>query len=310
MTPSGDRLDGSSPSADGLARSLLPRCSFPPAGTPVTCAFSGGADSTALLVLAGAAGCVVTAVHVDHQLRASSTAEADRAEALAASLAVPFQRRTVTVGPGANVEARARAARRAALGPAAMTGHTADDQAETVLINLLRGAGASGLSGMRPGPTKPLLGLRRAETRALCDGLRLTPVDDPSNADDQFLRNRVRHAVLPHLADVAGRDVVPLLVRSADVLRADDELLDHLAAAIDATDARALAGADPALARRALRRWLVVDGLPPDLATVERALAVARGDGIACELGAGRRLRRHRQRLQIVDVRASPTAAQ
>ncbi len=110
-----------------------------------------------------------------------------------------------------------------------LTGHTADDQAETVLINLLRGAGASGLAAMRPGPTKPLLALRRAETVALCADLGLDPVIDPSNADRRFLRNRVREEVLPLLCDVAKRDVVPLLLRTGELLRDDDDLLDELA---------------------------------------------------------------------------------
>ena len=86
-----------------------------------------------------------------------------------------------------------------------MTGHTADDQAETVLLNLLRGASLPGLGAVRPGPTRPLLALRRAETVALCAAMDLTVVNDPSNHDPRHLRNRVRHELLPALADlVAG----------------------------------------------------------------------------------------------------------
>ena len=146
-----------------------------------------------------------------------------------------------------------------------------------MLINLLRGAGTSGLAAMQPGPTKPLLALRRAQTRALCASSGLHPIDDPSNADQRFVRNRVRHEVLPLLSDVAKRDVVPLLVRTSDVLRADDRLLDLLAAEIDPTDALALGAADPALARRALRAWISAGRYPPDGATLDRAMDVVRG---------------------------------
>jgi tRNA(Ile)-lysidine synthase len=291
-----------------LLDALLPRCTFPPAATAVTCAFSGGPDSTALLALASAAGCDVTAIHIDHQLRATSAAEAERAAQLAGTIGVRFQQHTVEVGPGPNLEARARAARAAVLPVDALTGHTADDQAETTLINLLRGAGASGLAGMRPGPTKPLLALRRAETAALCAELGLDPVIDPSNADPRFLRNRIRDEVLPLLCDVAKRDVVPLLQRTGELLRDDDDLLDALAATIDPSDARAVAAAAAPLARRALRTWLEVDGYVPDLATLNRALDVARGVATACELGGDRRLQRHRQRLEIVPGAPRATA--
>src|SRR5436190_13889516 len=103
---------------------LLARCTFPPAGVPVTCAVSGGPDSLALLVLAVAAGCDVTAVHVDHGLREGSAAEAEVVRAAAERFGAHFHAESVTVAPGANLEARARAARRAALPPEALTGHT------------------------------------------------------------------------------------------------------------------------------------------------------------------------------------------
>jgi tRNA(Ile)-lysidine synthase len=109
----------------------------------------------------------------------------------------------------------------------------------------------------------------------------------------------VRQELLPLLADVAERDVVPLLARTADLLRVDEELLTRLAADIDPTDAKALTAADPALARRAVRRWLTVAGYPPDAAAVERVLAVARGEATACELSGGTRITRTAQRLTI-----------
>ena len=266
-------------------------------------AFSGGPDSTALLALARHAGLVVTAHHVDHGLRPTSGAEADQAAAIAVALGCPIVVHRVAVAPGANLEARARAARRAALPAGAMTGHTADDQAETVLLRLLRGAGAAGLAAIEPGPRHPLLGLRRAETHTVADAVTavhgLSPVRDPSNDSPAHRRNRVRAEVVPLLADVAARDVVPLLTRTADLLRADEALLARLAAEIDPTDARALAAADPALARRAVRGWLTVSGYPPDAAAVERVLGVARGDALGCELNGGLRVTRSAQRLTL-----------
>lgn len=291
-----------------MLASLLARCSFPTPGTRVTCAVSGGADSTALLALAIAAGLEVTAVHVDHGLRKGSHLEADTVRATALRLGAGFASVTVEVGDGPNLEARAREARRAALPADALTGHTADDQAETVLLNLLRGAALPGLGAMRPGPTKPLLALRRAETVALCDALGLATVDDPSNRDPRHLRNRVRHELLPLLADMGRRDPVPLLTRQADLARDESDLLDTLAATIDATDAKALAAAPPALARRAVRRWLTTDH-PPDAASVERVLAVAAGTAEAAEVAGGRRVERHRQRLTL-SAPANPSASE
>lgn len=279
------------------AESLLARCTFPAAGTPLVCAVSGGADSLALLVLAAAAGCEVTAVHVDHGLRAESAGEAEVVAAAAARYGAAFLSVEVDVGAGGNLEARARAARRAALPPGAATGHTADDQAETILLNLLRGAGLDGLAGIRPGPTKPILTLRRAETHALCAAEGLVPVQDPSNSDPTFRRNRVRHELLPLLDDIAQRDMVPVLVRQAALLRDEADLIDDLSSRIDSGDAGALAAAPPALARRALRALLGDGDHPPSSAAVERVMAVARGEVTACELEGGRRVSRSRGRL-------------
>ena len=266
------------------------------------CAVSGGADSLALLVLAVAAGGDVTAVHVDHGLRPGSAEEADVVAAAAARFGARCRRVRVEVAPGPNLEARARAARYAALPPDVATGHTADDVAETVLLNLLRGAGLDGLApllGDDPArPQRPLLRLRRAETRALCADLGLTPVEDPSNDDPTHLRNRIRHELLPLLDKLAERDVAAVLARQAALLRDDADLLDELAVALDPTDARALAAAPPALARRAVRRWLRGEH-PPDAAAVERVLAVARNQAVACEVAGGRRVRRSGGRLFV-----------
>ena len=101
---------------------------------------------------------------------------------------------------------------------------------------------------------------------------------------------------------------MPVLVRQADLSRADSDLLDDLAAAIDPTDARALTDLPVALARRAVRGWLT-DDYPPDAATVERVLAVARGEAPGTEIGGGRQVRRRQQRLAVSDRADAPEAA-
>lgn len=297
MTPiAGFSGSASAPWPDGFD-ALLSRCRFPDAGTAVTCAVSGGSDSLALLALAVGAGCVVTAVHVDHGLRVGSAAEADVVAAAADRFGAAFRADRVTVELGPNLEARARAARRSVLPSDVLTGHTADDQAETIILNLIRGAGLSGLAGMAH-EGHPILSLRRHETHQLCRDLGLTPVVDPTNDSPAHRRNRVRHELLPLLVDVSERDIVPVLVRQAEVLRLDAEALDAASASIDPTNARALADAPPALARRAIRTWLTEEH-PPDLATVDRVLAVARGEATGCDVSAGRRVQRTQQRLRI-----------
>jgi tRNA(Ile)-lysidine synthase len=311
--------------AQDLAGALLDRCDFPSA--PAVLAVSGGADSLALLVLAARAGLEVLAVHVDHGLRPGSNREAGVVAAAAAAYGAAFEARSVTVPPGPDLEARARQARYGVLPAGVLTGHTMDDQAETVLLAMLRGAGLDGLAGMRSpggpaaaerpdrtdpidaaaGPVRPLLGLRRSETAALCAAEGLTPVEDPSNRDLRFRRNRVRHQVLPLLCEVAGRDLVPVLARQARLLGDDAGVLEALAAEIDATDTRQLAAAPRPLARRAVRRWLRSAGTfpdaelhPPTADEVARVLAVADGVVRACELTGGRRVERHAGRLRVI----------
>lgn len=288
-------MDGST---SPLIADLLSRCTFPDRGTAVSCAVSGGADSMALLLLAHAHGLDVTAIHVDHGLRANSARDVEIIRPITSQLGIALQVHTISVDDGPNLEARARDARYAVMPVGVMTGHTADDQAETVLINLLRGAASQGLGAMRPGFSRPLLALRREETHALCSAAGISPVDDHTNTDPRFLRNRVRAELLPLMADISHRDPTPLLARTADVLRADNDLLDELARDIDPTDAVALASAPAPLARRAIRQWLA-NPYPPDLATIERVLSVARGDTLACDIGENREIRRSKQRLSL-----------
>jgi len=221
----------------------------------------------------------VTAIHVDHGLRAGSADDAEVVRATAERFGARFEARTVEVALGPNVEARARAARYAALPPDVLTGHTADDQAETILLNLVRGAGLDGLRGM-PRARRPLIQLRRSETHALCDQVGLTPVTDPMNASHALRRNRVRHELLPLLDAIACRDVAAVISRQGDLLTDDAALLD---------------------ARAWLRAGSDDEHHPPDAATVERVLAVARGDAVATDVGGGRRVTRSRGRLTIVN---------
>jgi|TARA_B110001454_G_scaffold92273_1_gene87960 tRNA(Ile)-lysidine synthase len=282
------------------AADLLARCAFPSPGTTVDCAVSGGPDSLALLVLAAEAGLIVTAWHVDHGLRPGSDAEGDRVAVVADSLGAAAVSVTAIVGDGPNLEARAREARLDALPDGVLTGHTADDQAETVLLNLLRGSGVHGSAGIGDPGRRPLLGLRRSETRALCVACGLEPLDDPMNDDPRFVRNRIRNEVLPLLAEVSDRDPVPLLARHAGLAGEAVVLLDALIADIDPTDARTLAVLSPELARLALRGWLtgLLGGRPPDAAAIDRVFDVAGGLVRATEVAGGLRIERSRGRLR------------
>jgi tRNA(Ile)-lysidine synthase len=281
-------------------------------GARVVVACSGGADSLALLALTAAAGVAVEAVHVDHGLRAGSDREFAVVADAARALGVRARSVGVDVAAGPNLEARARDARYAALDAAraeagaafVLVGHTADDQAETVLLNLLRGSATAGLAAMRDVQgtvVRPLLGLRRADTAEICARLGLAPVVDPMNADARFRRVWLRREVVPALEAGADRDLVALLARQAEVLREETDLLDSLAAgalagASDPPAVAKLAALDPALARRAVRQWL--GDPPPALATVDAVLAVVRGERRAVEVPGGGRIARRRGRLE------------
>jgi tRNA(Ile)-lysidine synthase len=255
-------------------------------------------------VLAAAAGCRVTAWHVDHRLRPGSGDEADVVADAARRYGAEFRAVAVDVGPGPNLEDRARRARRGVLPAHACTGHTADDQAETVLLALVRGAGLDGLTGMGP-ERHPLLAIRHAETVALCEAEGLVPVVDPSNDDLGMRRNRIRHQLLPLASDITGRDLVPILARTAALLRADAEVLAAAVGELDPADADALVAAPVGVARRAVRAWLVgslPEGsapYPPSAAAVERVLAVSRGEALACEVAGVGRIARHHRRLVV-----------
>lgn len=173
-----------------------------------------------------------------------------------------------------------------------MTGHTLDDQAETVLINLMRGAGPQGLAGMRPGFRHPILGVRRAETENLCRLLGLTPVNDPTNLHPRFVRNRIRHELLPLMNEIASRDASPLVARSSDHVRSANDFMVEAARGIDATSCASLKALPSPLAREALRQWLTADGYAPSAADLDRVWLVVHHEAVACELSGGRRVSR------------------
>ena len=281
---------------------------------PVVVACSGGSDSLALLALSAEAGLAPVAVHVDHGARAGSAAEAGVVAGFAKQLGTGFAAERVSVPPGPNFEARAREARYAALerarerlgATAILVGHTRDDQAETVLLNVLRGAGVSGLAGMparRGAVIRPLLGVARADLGAVCRRLALCPIEDPMNADPVHRRVWLRREVIPALEAGAARDLRAVLARQAAVARADADVLDELAGELlsrvtgedGSVQTVPLVAAPVALARRALRLWL---GPPPPSATeIDKLLAVASGDPLAVELAGGTTVRRSGRRL-------------
>ena len=249
-----------------------------PADRALLVGCSGGADSLALAAgaahVARGAGLAYAGVVVDHGLQEGSAGVAATArDALAGLGYADVAVVRVEVLTGAGPEAAARQARyaaleaeRAARGATLLLGHTRDDQAETVLLGLARGSGARSLAGMRvrtDARLRPLLGLPRSTTVACCAELGLRPWSDPHNADPAYARARVRSRVLPVLESELGPGVAAALARSADLLRADADLLDELAAEAAVAigrdgglDCARLASLRPALRTRVLHAWL------------------------------------------------------
>lgn len=228
-------------------------------------ACSGGADSLALTVAAAdwltRHQIFPRAVIIDHQLRPTSASEARETSQLLDSLEIANTVIPVEVTAGAGLEAAAREARYQALRAYAtqtfpgqtvgiLLGHTLDDQAETVLLGLARGAGARAIAGMRPHWTetrgaetlhfyRPLIhSIRRTDTEGFCQQLNLPYVNDPTNfldgpwrsrAGDPLPRVGLRHTVLPELSKALHQDVVPALARTARLVAADAEFIEEYA---------------------------------------------------------------------------------
>jgi tRNA(Ile)-lysidine synthase len=284
--------------------------------TRVIAALSGGSDSVALVHLlreladAGALR-LVGIVHFNHQLRASADADEHFAAGVAASLHLPFTSDREDVSARAirehrSVEDAARTARHAFFerarvackADAVALGHTRDDQAETVLLRLIRGAGPRGLAGMHPKNghiIRPLLGCRRQDLRGWLEERTLPFVEDETNQDVSIPRNRVRAELLPLLAARFNPGIVDVLADQAELSREASEWMDATADVLAARivrrtalpdgakqydiDAANLLAAPPALRRRVLWRAMseVAGGRPIAFGHVATALRLIEG---------------------------------
>jgi tRNA(Ile)-lysidine synthase len=260
-------------------------------------AVSGGPDSLALLLLAHAAyPGRVHAATVDHGLRAESAAEAAFVAGLCGELGVPHVTLAANMTDKVNVQAAARARRYALLGRWAgevkagclLTAHHLDDQAETLVMRLLRGSGLAGLSGVRavnPPLVRPLLGWRREELAAVVRAAGVDPVVDPSNQDERFDRARIRR----RLAEAQWLDPAPL-ARSAAALAEAEDALEWAVERLwrERVDGLTLdpAGLPAELRRRLVLRLLAAIGGPaPRGEEVGRLLATLDGGGTATLAG-------------------------
>lgn len=231
-------------------RRTIRRHGLCPPGTRLLVGLSGGSDSVALLFLmkelAPSGGFTLTSLaHLNHRLRASAAGDEQFCRTLADEAGVPIVVESIDVAAYAqsqrlSVEDAARRLRYDFLHRAAGTtgadriavGHTRDDQAETFLLKLIRGAGLTGLGGIYPRREKvvrPLLGISRAELREYLASRGQTWVEDETNADVENPRNRIRHRVLPELDRAYGGDVSQAIARAAAIVREDGQWLGELA---------------------------------------------------------------------------------
>lgn len=237
---------------------LAVRRAVRPLEGPAIVGLSGGADSLALVAAAAAEAKNVEAVVVDHGLQDGSDEVAENAANQARVLGIPAQVRTVEVA-GENVEAAAREARYAALAEAAQgreiwVAHTAEDQAETLLLGALRG-NPVGMKSRAGALVRPLLQVRRAQTQAACKELGLNAWQDPMNTDPAYRRVRIRHEVLPLLGEIIGGDAVAPLATTAERIAADNTYIED-SGITTTTDCAELASNPAAIRTRRIAQWL------------------------------------------------------
>ena len=241
-------------------------------GDSVIAAVSGGADSVAMLfalyLLRDELGITLEAAHFNHHLRG---AESDRDEAFVTDFCgrydIPLHLGSGRIVPGKKgLEAAARDARYAFLrrlpGKVA-TAHTADDNAETVLMRLIRGTGLKGLGAIAPvsgNVIRPMLTVTRDDVEAFLEEYALPHVEDSSNGTDDFLRNRIRHGILP-LMRAENPRIGENLSAMALLLRQDEACLQAMIPEEQMPDVSRLKAMEPALRRRALERFLKAQGV-------------------------------------------------
>lgn len=207
--PAGQRPGAAAARTLELVAAMIDRYRLLGAADRVLVAFSGGPDSTACALALADLGHEVVLGHVDHGMRPGSGDDAARCREIASRLGVGIETRIVRVDPP--TEAEARQVRYAALEEMAegtgagriATGHTMDDQAETVLMRLARGGYPMGIRPLRGRVVRPLLEVRHRDTEALCRERGIAWLADPTNEDERFARNRVRRRVMPELGDEA-----------------------------------------------------------------------------------------------------------
>ncbi len=298
-------------------------------GDTVICAVSGGADSMALLwcmyLLREKLEIAVEAAHFDHHLRgAESDGDREFVVRFCDFHDIPLHLGQGRIVPGPKgLEAAAREARYAflrTLPGTIATAHTADDNAETLLLHLVRGTGLRGLGGITPvspGLIRPMLDVTRQEVEAFLAENWISFRTDSSNRSDAFLRNRIRNHVMPLLKG-ENPSLSTALSAAAQRLRQDAALLEDLAAALDSTDVPALRSAPGPLRRRALERLLKEHGFcEPSAAHLEQAEAVVFSDNPSARVTlGGLTLRRCYDRLSVdhapivLPVRALPLEGQ
>ncbi|AKV59670.1 tRNA lysidine(34) synthetase TilS [Corynebacterium riegelii] len=282
-------------------------------GGPVVIGLSGGPDSLALVAAALAEGVPVLAVVVNHNLQEGSAQVAGeaavQARALGASTRIVHV--DVDVERGGSVEAAARQARYAALFEVAAeaagdraevwVAHTADDQAETLLLGALRG-NPSGMLQRSGNLVRPFLYLRRADTVGACTELHLHPWHDPMNADPAFRRVAMRTEIIPALSELLGGDAVPALARTADRIAQSNEVIRELASASTEMDCEELAGLPAVVRRFRIHAWLVEKHVHPNgaqLDAIERLVTHWRGQ-VGVELAGSQAVKREAGRLVVV----------